>query len=89
MYTMKPIRILIAVVVVLVFATTAAFAQPKHAIAMQGEPALPTDFKHLPYANPDAPRGGQLRQAITGSFDSVVPFIVKGTSAYGVRTYVF
>ena len=89
MYTMKLIRILIAMVVGLVFATTAAFAQPKHAIAMQGEPALPADFKNLPYANPDAPQGGQLRQAITGSFDSVVPFIVKGTSAYGVRTYVF
>ncbi len=56
---------------------------------MHGEPALPPDFKHLPYANPDAPQGGQLRQAVTGSFDSVNPFIVKGTPAVNVRTYVF
>ncbi len=56
---------------------------------MQGEPALPADFTNLPYANPDAPQGGQLRQAVTGSFDSVTPFIVKGTAASGVRTYVF
>jgi peptide/nickel transport system substrate-binding protein len=56
---------------------------------MHGEPALPPDFKSLPYANPDAPKGGQLRQAVTGSFDSVNPFIVKGSAAAGVRTYVF
>jgi len=46
-------------------------------------------FKNLPYANPDAPQGGVLRQAITGTFDSLSPFIVKGTPATGVRTYVF
>jgi peptide/nickel transport system substrate-binding protein len=56
---------------------------------MHGEPALPADFKNLPYVNPDAPQGGTLRQAITGTFDSLSPFIVKGTSATGVRTYVF
>ncbi len=61
----------------------------QHGIAMQGEPALPPDFKSLPYANPEAPQGGQLRQALTGSFDSVNPFIVKGTAASGVRLYVF
>lgn len=66
-----------------------ALAEPRHGIAMLGEPALPPDFKHLPYANPDAPQGGDLRQAITGSFDSVNPFIVKGQSAVGPRTYVF
>jgi peptide/nickel transport system substrate-binding protein len=70
-------------------AFTSAKAEPRHGIAMHGEPALPPDFKHLPYANPDAPQGGQLRQAVTGSFDSVNPFIVKGTPAVNVRTYVF
>jgi peptide/nickel transport system substrate-binding protein len=69
--------------------TSLASAEPKHGIAMHGEPALPPDFKNLPYANPDAPKGGQLRQAVSGSFDSVNPFIVKGSTATGVRTYVF
>ena len=69
--------------------TTLAMAEPKHGIAMLGEPFLPPDFKSLPYANPDAPQGGELRQAITGSFDSVNPFIVKGQSVTGTRTYVF
>jgi peptide/nickel transport system substrate-binding protein len=66
-----------------------AFAAPKHGIAMQGEPSLPPDFKNLPYVNPDAPQGGQLRQATTGTFDSLNPFIVKGNAATGIRTYQF
>ena len=66
-----------------------AMAEPKPGIAMLGDPALPPDFKSLPYANPDAPQGGELKQAITGSFDSVNPFIVKGQPVTGTRTYVF
>ncbi|MFO1130625.1 MAG: extracellular solute-binding protein [Hyphomicrobiales bacterium] len=69
--------------------STLAQAAPRPGIAMLGDPALPPDFKNLPYANPDAPQGGELRQAITGSFDSVNPFIVKGQPVTGTRTYVF
>ena len=63
-------------------------AEPTQGIAMHGEPALPADFAHLPYANPDAPQGGTLRQAVTGSFDSLNPFIVMGQKPYGSGTYV-
>ena len=73
----------------LLLTTTFAFATPKHGIAMQGEPALPPDFKNLPYVNPDAPQGGTLRQATTGTFDTLNPFIIKGNAATGIRTYVF
>ena len=86
---MKTIRILTCFAAGLALMFTAAAASPRHGIAMRGEPALAADFKSLPYANPDAPQGGQLRQAITGSFDSLNPFIIKGTAANGVRTYVF
>lgn len=65
-----------------------ATAEPRHGIAMHGEPALPADFTHLPYANPDAPQGGILRQAVTGGFDSLNPFIVMGQKPYGTGTYV-
>jgi peptide/nickel transport system substrate-binding protein len=67
----------------------AALGEPRHGIAMHGEPALPPDFPHLPYVNPDARKGGALRHAVTGSFDSTNPFIVKGLAANGVRTFVF
>lgn len=78
-----------ALLAAMVLASAPAIAEPSHGIAMHGEPALAPGFQNLPYANPDAPKGGQLRQAVSGSFDSVNPFIVKGSPAANVRTYVF
>ena len=62
----------------------AALAEPMHGIAMYGDPALPPDFVSLPHANPDAPKGGRIVFGESGSFDSLNPFIVKGSSAAGV-----
>nr|WP_198598251.1 extracellular solute-binding protein [Mangrovicella endophytica] len=65
---------------------SSASAAPMHGIAMQGEPALPADFDHLPYANPDAPQGGTMRYGVFGTFDNLNPVIVKGalTTARGI-----
>lgn len=63
----------------LALAASGAAAEPKHGIAMYGEPALPPDFVALPYANPDAPFGGRIATAEVGSFDSLNPYILKGT----------
>lgn len=62
-----------------------AVAQPKHGIAMYGEPALGPDFLSLPYANPDAPKGGRIVQGEVGSFDSLNPHIVKGRVPWQLR----
>jgi len=59
-----------------------------HAIAMHGEPAWPPDFGHPSYADPAAPKGGQLVQGVLGTFDSVNPFIVMGLPAAHIRSYV-
>ena len=57
-------------------------AAPKHALTLYDEPPkYPADFKHFDYVNPDAPKGGILRQADFGGFDSLNPFIGKGVSA--------
>ncbi|NRH29769.1 extracellular solute-binding protein [Pseudomonas sp. MS19] len=57
-------------------------AAPQHALTLYGEaPKYPADFKHFDYVNPDAPKGGTLRQAGFGGFDSLNPFINKGVSA--------
>ena len=58
--------------------------KPMHALAMHGEPALPADFDHFPYANPDAPKGGTINYAWQGTFDSLNPFIVQGNGARGL-----
>jgi peptide/nickel transport system substrate-binding protein len=57
-------------------------AEPMHGISMYGTPALPQDFVSLPYANPDAPMGGTIVLGNTGGFDSLNPFVRKGTSPW-------
>ena len=61
---------------------------PVHGIAMHGRPALPASFDHMPYANPDAPKGGRIVFGLLGTFDSLNPFIVKGIAVQQVRGYV-
>eukprot|EP00439_Symbiodinium_sp_Y106_P089343 s1_g1879.t1 len=69
--------------------STAVLAEHRHGIAMHGEPIHGPDFEHFSYANPDAPKGGDLKLAAIGSFDSLNPLIIKGVSAGGIRDYVF
>jgi len=60
----------------------ASQAAPQHAITLYNEtPKYPADFKHFDYVNPDAPKGGILRSAGFGGFDSLNPFISKGVPA--------
>lgn len=66
-----------------------AFAEPQHGIAMYGAPALPPDFVSLPYANPDAPTGGQIITGEVGSFDSLNPHILKGSVPWQLRFLVY
>ena len=71
-------------------ATPAQTAPPTHGIAMHGEPALPPDFSHLPYADPDAPKGGRLNLAYLGAFDSLNPYNIKAFStAQGLNGNVY
>lgn len=71
--------------------TEAAISEPAHGIAMIGDPALPADFSHLTYVNPDAPKHGKITYGVVGTFESMNPFIVQGgtTSARGLRDPVF
>ncbi|MGK9063926.1 extracellular solute-binding protein [Stutzerimonas chloritidismutans] len=63
-----------------------AQAAPQHALTLYDEqPKYPADFSHFEYTNPEAPKGGTLRQAGSGSFDSLNPFINKGVAAEGIE----
>ncbi|UFN48332.1 extracellular solute-binding protein [Roseomonas sp. OT10] len=55
-----------------------------HALSLLGDPALPADFPHWPWVNPDAPKGGEVAMTALGSFDSFNPYILRGTPAVGV-----
>ncbi|MCC7259918.1 MAG: ABC transporter substrate-binding protein, partial [Alphaproteobacteria bacterium] len=58
-------------------------AAPSHGLAMFGELKHGPDFDHFDYVNPDAPKGGTLKLATIGTFDSLNPFILKGIAAGG------
>lgn len=57
---------------------------------MHGEPALAEGFDHLPYADPDAAKGGRVSIGFLGAFDSLNPFNLKaGSTAQGLNGNVF
>lgn len=57
----------------------------QHALAMHGAPLYPADFKHVDYANPDAPKGGTLKRAEIGTFDNLNPFLITGRVTTGLQ----
>lgn len=52
--------------------------------ALLGAPKYPADFSHFDYANPHAPKGGEVRLAAIGTFDSFNRFASRGVA--GERT---
>ena len=84
----RPFRTLGAAIA-LIGAAGFAAAEPQHGIAMYGDPVLPPDFVSLPYANPDAPKGGRIVFGEPGGYDSLNPHIRKGRAPWGVRSHVF
>jgi peptide/nickel transport system substrate-binding protein len=64
-------------------------AAESYALAMHGKPALPANFDHLSYFNPDPPKGGRLVWGNLGTFDSLNPMIVRGIAVQQVRSYNF
>lgn len=58
----------------------------RHGMSLMGELKYPADFKHFDYVNPDAPKGGEIRQTHIqrGSFDTLNPIPLKGEKALGL-----
>ncbi|HRN83572.1 MAG TPA: extracellular solute-binding protein [Hyphomicrobium sp.] len=55
-----------------------------HALSLVGAPRFGADFKHFDWVNPNAPKGGVVRFATQGTFDSLNPFSIRGVPAGGV-----
>ncbi|MBA2126655.1 hypothetical protein DLM45_10540 [Hyphomicrobium methylovorum] len=56
----------------------------RHSISLIGEPKFGADFKNFDWVNPDAPKGGRLRQWANGTFDTLNPVSDKGVKALGL-----
>jgi len=58
----------------------------RHALSLFGDIKYPADFKRFDYVNPDAPKGGMVRELEVGTFDNfnIVVAGFKGATAGGV-----
>ena len=71
------------------FWTTAILINPaqsgaiSHGLSLFGDLKYEKSFTNFDYVNPDAPKGGGVRYATVGSFDSLNPYILKGVAAAG------
>jgi microcin C transport system substrate-binding protein len=70
----------VGLAVLAVLAATPCAASP--ALHRFDEPVAP--LAHFPYAAPDAPKGGSIRLAAIGSFDSLHGHALRGVPAHGV-----
>jgi microcin C transport system substrate-binding protein len=70
----------------------AAQGAERHGMSAFGDLALPADFTHFPYVNPDAPKGGLYSETVSSrgfngsflTFDSLNGYILKGDGAFGM-----
>ena len=56
-----------------------------HGLALHGDLKYGPGFEHFDYADPEALKGGNVRLATIGTFDSLNPFILRGRAASGLR----
>ena len=78
-------RLNVIALLLVTFAMPSALAQPVHGLALHGDLKYPPDFTHFDYANPEAPKGGNVRLSNIGTFDSLNPYILRGRPASGLR----
>ena len=55
-----------------------------HAISVFGDIKYDKNFIHFDYVNPNAPKGGKIKLAERGTFDSLNQFVLKGLPAIGL-----
>jgi microcin C transport system substrate-binding protein len=81
-----PVLVLLLSIAAMLSASTNVFAgdAERWGASLFGNLKYPADFKHFDYVNVDAPKGGELRYAAIGTFDSLNNYIVKGEQAAGL-----
>jgi microcin C transport system substrate-binding protein len=61
------------------WSANAQLPAPQPSFAIRGEPKYQPGFDHFDYVDPAAPKGGSIVLGTVGTFDSLNPFILKGT----------
>ncbi len=81
-------RVAVSAFVACLIAAGPAWADPQYGFALFGDLKYPPGFTHFDYANPDAPKGGAVKFAAIGTYDTFNPFALKGVKADGIG-YLF
>jgi microcin C transport system substrate-binding protein len=85
---MRPAKTALAAALVAAVLAAPALAEDgiitSHGVALLGDLKYGPDFHHFDYVNPDAPKGGTMRQSALGTFDTLNPFQLKGNKAAGI-----
>lgn len=58
---------------------------PMHGVAMHGAPKYDSDFTNLDYVNAESPKGGSLKQAVIGTYNSLNHYNIHGRPAFGLN----
>ena len=81
-------KIISHILTIFLFISNSWAADFKHGISIFGSSAhnlkYPTNFQNFDYVNPTAPKGGEIKYGVEGTFNSLNPFILKGMSAAGM-----
>ena len=60
-----------------------------HGASLHGDLKYGPAFEHFDYVNPEAPKGGEIRLGWIGTFDSLNPFILKGSTPIRMSALVY
>ena len=65
-----------------------SMAAPQHGLSLFGDLKYPANFQHFDYVNPDAPKGGTVKFATIGTFNTLNPFQLVGNKE-GAELQIF
>lgn len=71
----------------LIISTSFAATYKSHGYAQFGKLKYPTNFSYFSWVNPNAPKGGTLKIMIIGTFDTLNPYSLKGTSPIATANF--
>jgi microcin C transport system substrate-binding protein len=79
--------LLLSLSLVLSFPAGAAISE-SHGYAQFGALKYPASFTHFDWVNPEAPKGGTLRIMAFGTFDTLNPYTLKGSSPVSTPNFL-
>jgi microcin C transport system substrate-binding protein len=71
-------KVFLAASIVLAIASAPSLAEPQHGLSLFGDLKYKPDFPHFDYVNPDAPKGGSVKFAAIGTYNTLNPFQLVG-----------